>query len=74
MFEHDQKIVQQLLSENFDFKLLYVKHQKLNDKVDKAGSGVLPLDDVTLENMKKERLLLMDKMALLIHKHRREGA
>jgi len=74
MFEHDQKIVQQLLFENPDFKLLYVKHQEIDEKVDKAGSGALALDDVTLENMKKERLLLRDKMALLIHKHRREGA
>lgn len=73
MFEHDQKTVQELLAQNFDFKLLYSKHQELDDKVDKAGSGILPLDDVTLENMKKERLLLMDKMAILIQRHRRQG-
>lgn len=73
MFEHDQEIVHRLLAENPDFKLLYTKHQELDDKVDKAGSGELPLDDVTLEKMKKERLLLMDKMALLIAKYRRQS-
>ena len=49
MFEHDQEIVHQLLAENPDFKSLYHKHQELNDTVDKAAQGVLPLDDLTLE-------------------------
>ncbi|MFQ6023583.1 MAG: YdcH family protein [Acidiferrobacterales bacterium] len=71
MFEHDQKIVQRLLVESNDFKDLYQKHQELDEKVDKAGLGVLPLDDVTLEKMKKQKLLVKDKMALMIEKYRR---
>ncbi len=72
MFEHDQEIVQQLLVENTDFKDLYHKHQELDEKVDKAGHGVLPLDDMTLEKLKKEKLLVKDKMALMIEKYRRQ--
>lgn len=72
MFEHDQEIVQQLLAENADFKVLYDKHEKLDETVDKAGTGVLPLDDMTLEKMKKEKLLVKDKMALMIAKYRRQ--
>ena len=74
MFEHDQEIVHQLLSENPDFKTLYQKHQELNDTVDKAARGVLPLDDITLEKMKKEKLLVRDKMALMIERYRRSAA
>ena len=74
MFEHDQEIVQQLLADNTDFKILFDKHQELDEKVDKAGNGVLPLDDITLEKMKKEKLLVKDKMALMIEKYRREHA
>lgn len=74
MFEHDQEIVHQLLSKNPDFKTLYHKHQELNDTVDKAARGVLPLDDLTLEKMKKEKLLVRDKMALMIERYRRSAA
>ena len=74
MFEHDQAIVHQLLAENPDFKTLYNKHQELNDTVDKAARGVLPLDDLTLENMKKEKLMVKDKMALMIERYRRSAA
>jgi uncharacterized protein YdcH (DUF465 family) len=72
MFEHDQEIVQQLLADNTDFKTLFDKHQELDDKVDKAGNGVLPLDDITLEKMKKEKLLVKDKMALMIARYRNQ--
>jgi len=72
MFEHDQEILQQLLADNTDFKTLFDKHQELDEKVDKAGNGVLPLDDMTLEKMKKEKLLVKDKMALMIEKYRRQ--
>jgi uncharacterized protein len=71
MFEHDQEIVTQLLAENPDFRELHDKHQHLNEQVDKATRGVLPLDDVALEKMKKEKLLVRDKMALMIEKFRR---
>ncbi len=74
MFEHDQRIVQQLLADNTDFKTLFDKHQKLDEKVDKAGNGELPLDDMTLEKMKKEKLLVKDKMALMIETYRRAHA
>jgi uncharacterized protein YdcH (DUF465 family) len=72
MFEHDQEIVEQLLVGNSDFKHLYDKHKQLNEQVDKATRGVLPLDDITLEKMKKEKLLVRDKMALMIEKYRRQ--
>lgn len=72
MFEHDQEIVQQLLTDNTDFKTLFDKHQELDEKVDKAGNGVLPLDDMTLEKMKKEKLLVRDKMAMMIARYRNQ--
>ena len=72
MFEHDQAIVHRLLAESTDFKDLYQKHQDLDEKVDKAGIGALPLDDVTLEKMKKHKLLFKDKMALMIETYRRQ--
>lgn len=74
MFEHDQVIVNSLLAENSDFKRLFEKHDELNQRVDEANQGASPIDDVTLENMKKEKLLLKDRMAMMIENYRRTHA
>lgn len=74
MFEYDESIVRALLNDSDEFKYLYNKHHDLKDKVRKAETGVLPLDDVALGAMKKEKLLAKDKMALMIDDYRREHA
>ena len=70
MFEYDQQIVDKLLEENDEFRSLYEKHQELNQQVDDADVGVLPLDDLTLHRLKKEKLQLRDRLATLIEMHR----
>ena len=74
MFEYDQEIVDTLLSENTDFKRLYDKHMELKEMVHSANIGTAPIDDVTLENLKKEKLLLKDRMSTFIESYRREHA
>jgi uncharacterized protein YdcH (DUF465 family) len=71
MFESDEEIVQELLSSDEEFKRLYQKHQGLKDQVHQANEGSLPLDDVSLENLKKQKLLLKDRMAAIIANRRR---
>ncbi|MEE8054519.1 MAG: YdcH family protein [Gammaproteobacteria bacterium] len=70
MFEFDEKIVESLLSQNTDFRRLYEKHGDLKERVREAHIGTSPLDDVTLENMKKEKLRLKDQMAAMIEDYR----
>jgi uncharacterized protein YdcH (DUF465 family) len=74
MFEYDQQIVDKLLEENDEFRSLYEKHQELNQQVDDADVGVLPLDDLTLHRLKKEKLQLRDRLATLIEMHRQDPA
>ena len=74
MFEYDQEIVQQLLSENPEFQQLYEKHTQLKTKVHEAESGVHPVDDLALGEMKKEKLLAKDRMAVIIEDYRRVQA
>lgn len=74
MFEHDQEIVNSLLSEDDDFKRLYEKHGQLKQKVREANLGTQPLDDYTLENLKKEKLLIKDRMAMMIAHYRQAHA
>jgi len=70
MFEYDQEIVEELLTNDEAFKRLYDRHHELKQKVRDANVGALPLDDYSLENLKKEKLLVKDQMAGIIAKHR----
>ncbi len=74
MFEYDQAIVQTLLNQSNEFKYLYKRHDDLKEKVRKAETGALPLDDKTLVSLKKEKLLAKDKMAAMIDDFRRDNA
>lgn len=71
MFESDEEIVQELLSSDEEFKRLYQKHHSLKEQVHQANKGSLPLDDVSLENLKKQKLWLKDRMAAIIASRRR---
>ncbi len=74
MFEYDKQIVTTLLNANEDFQELYKQHNDLKEKVRSAELGVLPVDDITLGTMKKEKLLAKDKMATMIEQYRRQHA
>jgi uncharacterized protein YdcH (DUF465 family) len=62
MFEQNQKEVEALMQSNAEFRSLYQRHQELDSKVRDAELGVLPMDDVTLHNMKKEKLHAKDRL------------
>ena len=70
MFESDESIIQELLAQSEDFKLLYKRHVELNNKVNKAGSGTLALADATLNSMKREKLQIKDRIAAMVADYR----
>ena len=74
MFEYDQEIVECLLNEDEDFKRLYEKHSELKQKVKEANIGTRPLDDFSLEDLKKRKLMLKDRMAAKIATYRSDHA
>ncbi|WP_411849792.1 YdcH family protein [Stenotrophomonas sp. LGBM10] len=45
-----------------EFKALYERHQKLNKKCMDAELGVLPIDHLTLGQMKREKLLTKQRL------------
>ena len=71
MFEYDNEIVKSLLTENKDFERLYNKHLLLKQKVDDVNTGAEALDEFSLEKLKKEKLLIKDRLAVLIEDYRR---
>ncbi len=63
MFEtQQQEDVEAMMRANVEFRRLYMHHQKLDSKVHDAELGVLPLDDVTLIEMKKEKLVAKERL------------
>ena len=70
MFEqHDRDDVESLMHRDSEFRQLYHKHKELDSKVRDAELGVLPMDDVTLHNLKKEKLWAKDKLTVMWARH-----
>lgn len=51
-----------LLKSNVEFRQLYHRHRELDKQVMDAELGVLPLDDTTLSQMKREKLHAKDRL------------
>jgi uncharacterized protein YdcH (DUF465 family) len=63
MFEGQSQVeLDALIKGNPEFKQLYQRHQELDKKVLDAELGVLPIDDVTLSQMKREKLAAKDRL------------
>ena len=63
MFEgQPQAELDQLIKGNPEFKQLYQRHRTLDKKVTDAELGVLPIDDATLGQMKREKLHAKEKL------------
>ncbi len=71
MFENQpETAVEALLQSDEEFRELFRRHQELDKKVLDAELGTLPLDDVTLVKMKKEKLLTKDRLTRMLEQSR----
>lgn len=63
MFEgQSQSEVEALMKANAEFRQLYHRHKTLDKQVLDAELGVLPVDDVRLNQMKREKLAAKDRL------------
>jgi uncharacterized protein len=66
MFEgQPQSEVEEMMKSDPEFRTLLNRHRQLNRQVLDAELGVLPVDDTTLTNMKKEKLFAKSKLTRL---------
>lgn len=72
MFENQQETIDALILESEQFRRLYDKHAVLKTQVLKANDGDLAMDELDLEQLKKQKLLLKDEMAVLIQNYNAE--
>jgi uncharacterized protein YdcH (DUF465 family) len=66
MFEEQpQQQIEALIRSNPEFRQLYQRHRDLDKRVMDAELGVLPIDDLTLSQMKREKLAAKDRLVRL---------
>ena len=55
-----------MMESDISFRQLYYHHQKIEKKVADADLGILPIDDLTLTRMKREKLLAKDQLTRML--------
>jgi uncharacterized protein len=70
MFEHHQQEMEKLMKENEDFLRIYNRHQELDKRVSAAETGTAPMEDLALNQLKKEKLWAKDKLARIMDSNR----
>ncbi len=63
MFEgQPQTELEALMKANAEFRQLYYRHKELDKQVLDAELGVLPINDIRLVQMKREKLAAKDRL------------
>lgn len=63
MFENQQRDdVEKFIHANADTRRLFYRHQELDTKLHDANIGCLPIDDVSLAGLKREKLQAKEKL------------
>ncbi len=66
MFEHRQEQMEALLKNNQDFRRLHNHHQQLEKRVIAAENGTAPMDDLALNQLKREKLKTKDQLSRIM--------
>jgi len=66
MFEHRQEQMERLKKENQDFLRVFNRHQELDKRVTAAEVGTAPMEDLALNQLKKEKLYAKDQLARMM--------
>ena len=66
MFEHRQEKMEKLMKENQEFLRVFNRHQELDKRVTAAEVGTAPMEDLALNQLKKEKLWAKDHLARIM--------
>ena len=66
MFSDQKSKMERLIEENEDFRRIYNRHQELDKRVTAAELGTAPMEDLALNQLKKEKLWIKDKLAVFM--------
>ncbi|MDR5740429.1 MULTISPECIES: YdcH family protein [unclassified Caballeronia] len=68
MFPEYRDLISRLKTEDAHFSRLFERHNQLDHDIQNMEAGVTPADSFTIESLKKEKLLLKDKMYVVLRK------
>ncbi len=74
MIEIDKETLNSLLSEHNHFRSLYDKHCDINQYVDAVNAGQDHMDDLDLVELKRQKLVLKDKLTAIIDEYKQAHA
>lgn len=66
MFENQKDRMEIMLKENEEFRRLYNRHQQLEKRVLAAEYGTAPMEDLALNQLKREKLRTKDQLTRLM--------
>lgn len=66
MFEHRKDQLEKLKQEDEEFRRVYNRHQELDKRVTAAEIGAAPMEDLALNQLKKEKLYAKDQLARMM--------
>ncbi|WP_250516758.1 YdcH family protein [Caballeronia sp. INDeC2] len=70
MFPEYRDLISTLKAEDAHFARLFERHNELDHRINNMETGVTPADTFTIEALKKEKLLLKDKLYAVLRKAR----
>jgi len=70
MFENRKEEMEAMLNENQEFRRLYSQHQQLEKRVIAAENGTAAMEDLALNQLKREKLMIKDQLARLMDQGR----
>jgi len=69
MFENQPDQMETLFNENEDFRRLYNYNQKLDKRVAAAENGTAPMEDLALNDLKREKLRTKDELTRIMEQN-----
>ena len=66
MFERHQDLLAEMIKKDENFRRNYNRHQEIDKRVTAAELGTAPMEDLALNQLKKEKLWLKDKLAVFM--------
>jgi len=69
MFENQKDQMEILLKSNDDFRRLYNHHQQLEKRVVAAENGTAPMEDMALNELKREKLRTKDQLTRMMEQN-----
>lgn len=74
MFENRREKMEVLLKQSREFRWLYNRHQQLEKRVTAAENNTAPLDDLALNQLKRQKLQAKDKLSRIMDQSHVEQA